>query len=219
MVGWYCCSSFGVANPFSFFCPFPNSSIGVPILSLMVGSNNAHLYLSGASRASQGTIIWGSCQQVLLVISKSVYVWWLHMTLIPWKGSAWMVFPTDSAPLFVHLFPLESSNSGLKLLRCVGGPIPHSWKTTLLWILMKDFSVYVSLDTGLSTQGQLITEPEVIYMVKVDFMCTAISSARLNFVVIKTHNRAYHHSSKMCCLYMLGFFFSVQMLWKKFMSI
>lgn len=72
---------------------------------------------------------------------------------------------------------------------------------------MKDFSVYVSLDTGLSTQGQLITEPEVIYMVKVDFMCTAISSARLNFVVIKTHNRAYHHP-KQCVAYICSVSFS-----------
>jgi hypothetical protein len=28
LVGWYCCSSYGVANLFNFFSPFSNSSIG-----------------------------------------------------------------------------------------------------------------------------------------------------------------------------------------------
>jgi hypothetical protein len=31
------CSSYGFANSFSSFSPFPNSSVGVPVLSLMVG--------------------------------------------------------------------------------------------------------------------------------------------------------------------------------------
>jgi hypothetical protein len=37
LVGWYYCSSYGVTNPFSSFSPSPRSSIGVPVLSLMVG--------------------------------------------------------------------------------------------------------------------------------------------------------------------------------------
>jgi hypothetical protein len=28
LIGWYCCSAYGVANPFSSFTPLPNSSIG-----------------------------------------------------------------------------------------------------------------------------------------------------------------------------------------------
>jgi hypothetical protein len=36
LVGWYCCSSYGAANPFSFFSPFSNCSIEVPVLSPMV---------------------------------------------------------------------------------------------------------------------------------------------------------------------------------------
>jgi hypothetical protein len=36
-----------------------------------------------------------------------------------------MVFPSVSAPLFVLAFPLDRSNSGLKFLRWVGGPIPQ----------------------------------------------------------------------------------------------
>ena len=38
LVGSYCCSSSGVANPFNSFSPFSNSSIQDPVLSPMVGS-------------------------------------------------------------------------------------------------------------------------------------------------------------------------------------
>jgi hypothetical protein len=37
LVGWYCCCSYGVANPFSSFSPFSNSSIEGPVLSPRVG--------------------------------------------------------------------------------------------------------------------------------------------------------------------------------------
>ena len=37
LVGWYCCSSSGVANPFNSFSPFSNSSVGYPMLILMLG--------------------------------------------------------------------------------------------------------------------------------------------------------------------------------------
>jgi hypothetical protein len=45
LVGWYCCSSYGVANLFSSFSPFSNSSIGDPTLSTMVGCEHLTLYL------------------------------------------------------------------------------------------------------------------------------------------------------------------------------
>ena len=44
-VGWYCSSSYGVANPFSSFSPFSSSSIGIPVLSTMVGCKHLPLYL------------------------------------------------------------------------------------------------------------------------------------------------------------------------------
>jgi len=44
LVGRYCCSSSGVAKPFSSFSPFFNSSIGVPVLNLMVSCKHPHLY-------------------------------------------------------------------------------------------------------------------------------------------------------------------------------
>jgi hypothetical protein len=62
LVGWYCCSSYGVTKPFSSFNPFFNSSIGVTLHSLMVGCEHPLLCLSDSGRASQETAITGSCQ-------------------------------------------------------------------------------------------------------------------------------------------------------------
>jgi hypothetical protein len=59
----------------SFFSP--NSSIGVLVLSLMVGSKPLHLYKSGTGIASQGTGIPGFCQQTPFGISNSVLDWCL----------------------------------------------------------------------------------------------------------------------------------------------
>ena len=71
-VGWHCCSSYGVTNPFSSFSPFSSSSIGDPVLSPMVGCEHPPLYLSGFGRASQETAISSSCQKALLGICHSV---------------------------------------------------------------------------------------------------------------------------------------------------
>jgi hypothetical protein len=82
LVGWYCCSSYGVANPFSSFSPFPNSPIGAPMPSPMFDCKHPYLYLSVSGRASQETAISGSCQQAPLGICHSVWVWCLHMRWI-----------------------------------------------------------------------------------------------------------------------------------------
>jgi hypothetical protein len=134
LVGWYCCSSYGVANPFSSFSPFSNSSIGVPALSLMAGCEHPHLYWSVSSRAFQGTAIPGSCLQALLGISNSVWVWCLQMGCIPWWGGLWVAFPSVSAPLFVPFFPLDRSNSGLIFLRLEGSFILQLGAVPKLWI-------------------------------------------------------------------------------------
>jgi hypothetical protein len=56
LVSWYCCSSYGVANPFSYFSPLSDSSIGDPIgdlvLSPMFECMYQPLYLSGTGRVS-----------------------------------------------------------------------------------------------------------------------------------------------------------------------
>jgi hypothetical protein len=51
-----------VANPFSSFSPFSNSSIGDPMLSPMVVCEHLPLYLPGSESGSQETAISGSCQ-------------------------------------------------------------------------------------------------------------------------------------------------------------
>jgi hypothetical protein len=76
MVGWYCCSYYGVANHISSFRSFSNllhwgshaQSNG------LVGFEHPPLYLSGSGRASQETAISGSCQQALVGIYSSFWV-------------------------------------------------------------------------------------------------------------------------------------------------
>jgi len=81
-VGCYC-SSYGVANSFSSFSPFSNSSIGDLVLSSMFGCQHLPLYLSCSGRASQETAISGSCQHALLGIHNSVWFWCLYMGWVP----------------------------------------------------------------------------------------------------------------------------------------
>ena len=52
LVGWNCCSSFGVTNPFSSFRSYSNSFIGHPVLGPVVGCKHPCLYLSGSGRDS-----------------------------------------------------------------------------------------------------------------------------------------------------------------------
>jgi hypothetical protein len=48
------------------------------------------------------------------------------MGWIPRLGSLWMTFPSVSAPHFAPIFPLDRCNSGLKIWKWVGGPIPET---------------------------------------------------------------------------------------------
>jgi hypothetical protein len=64
-----------VKNLFSSFSTFSNSSIGDPVLSPMVGYKHLPLYFSGSGRASQETALSGSCQEGLLDICNSVWIW------------------------------------------------------------------------------------------------------------------------------------------------
>jgi hypothetical protein len=59
LVGLYCCSSYGVANPFSSFSPFYNSSIGNPCSVQWLAASI--LYLPASGRVSQKTAKnWGT---------------------------------------------------------------------------------------------------------------------------------------------------------------
>jgi hypothetical protein len=73
LVDWYWCSCYGVANPFSSFSPFSNSSIVEPLLSPMVGCEHPPLYLSASGKAFQKTAISGSCQHEILGNHNSVW--------------------------------------------------------------------------------------------------------------------------------------------------
>jgi hypothetical protein len=82
------------------------SSCPVP----MAGCKHLHLYCSGSGRVSQETYISCLCQQALLGISNSDWVWWLHVGWISRWCSLWMAFPSVSVPLIVRVFPLDRSN-------------------------------------------------------------------------------------------------------------
>jgi hypothetical protein len=97
LASWYCCSSYGVATPFFSFRPFSNFSTGVPMLSPMVGCKHLPLCLSGSGRSSPETAISDFCQQALLGIHNSVWVWCLYMGWINRWYSLWMTFPSVSA--------------------------------------------------------------------------------------------------------------------------
>jgi hypothetical protein len=45
------------------------------------------------------------CQQNLVGISNSVWIWWLFIGWIPGWGSLWMLLPPVSAPNFVSVTP------------------------------------------------------------------------------------------------------------------
>ena len=71
----------------------------------MVGCEHSPMYMSGSGRASQETALSGSCQQNLVGICSSVWVWWLFIRWIPRWGSLWMVLPSVSALNFVSVTP------------------------------------------------------------------------------------------------------------------
>ena len=67
LVGWYCCSSYGLQTDSALsVSPFSKSSIGDPVLIPMVGYDHLSMYLSGSGRASQETANSVSCQQALV---------------------------------------------------------------------------------------------------------------------------------------------------------
>ena len=71
----------------------------------------AHSHVPGWPQTFSGSsffqekAISGSCQQAILGIHNSVWVWWLVMGWIPrWVG-LWMALPSVSAPHFVSISP------------------------------------------------------------------------------------------------------------------
>jgi hypothetical protein len=132
LVGWYCRSTYGVANSFSSSIPSPNSSIG----------SLCSVWWLLQSPTSVLIRFWQSLErnrlyQAPVNMSNSGWVWCLHMGWIRRWRSLWMAFPSVSAPLFVPVFPVDRSNFGLKFWRRVGGPIPQlgPMPNLLIWFL------------------------------------------------------------------------------------
>jgi len=73
--GWLL--SYGVANPFSYFSPFTNSSIGDPVLSSVVGCE--HLYICQALAEPLRRQQYQASVSMHFLASTIVSVWWLYM--------------------------------------------------------------------------------------------------------------------------------------------
>jgi hypothetical protein len=71
----------------------------------MIGFKHLPLYLSCTGRVSQEIVISDFCQQTLLSIHNSVWVWCLYVGWIPKWGSLWMAFSSGSDIHFVSIFP------------------------------------------------------------------------------------------------------------------
>jgi hypothetical protein len=69
------CSFYGAENPFNSLGLFSSSFIGDSVLIPMDDCEHPLLYLSGTGRASQEIAISGSCQQALVGIHNSVFLW------------------------------------------------------------------------------------------------------------------------------------------------
>jgi hypothetical protein len=105
LVSSYCCSTYRVADPFSSLGIFSSSSIGGPVFHPIDDCEHPLLYLPGTGIASQEIAISGSCQENLVGICNSVWVWWLIVGWIFRWDSLWMVLPSVSAPNFVSVTP------------------------------------------------------------------------------------------------------------------
>jgi hypothetical protein len=105
LVNSNCCSTYRIADPFSYLGTFTSSSIRGPVFHPIDDCEHPLLYLPGTGIASFKTAISGSFQQNLACICNSVWVWWLIMEWIPGWGSLWGVHPFVLAPNFVSVTP------------------------------------------------------------------------------------------------------------------
>ena len=83
-------------------------------------------------QSSQEAAISGSCQQAVLGILSSVWIWRLYKGWIPRWGSFWMAFPTVYAPHYVSIFPPMSILFPL-LRRTETSTLWSSFFVTFIW--------------------------------------------------------------------------------------
>jgi hypothetical protein len=164
LVGWYCYSSYWVANPLS---SFSSSTLESPC-SVHSLAASICICVGKALAVFQQTTISDSCQRALLVISSSVCVWWLHMGWIPRWGSLWIAFPSVSAPLFVCLLSYRTHDFQPMEGTTYNGP-SHPWslieKISYSWISWRHLLKGVSFLCDNSSLWQVDTQNQPVYKV------------------------------------------------------
>lgn len=114
LVSWYFLSFHGATRTFNSFSLLSYSSIGNPVVSLMLSCEHPPLYKSGSGSASQKTGISGPSQHALLDIHNSACIWWLHLGGISkWDNLCTVSLPV-SAPDIVSHFLLYFVSSSKK---------------------------------------------------------------------------------------------------------
>ena len=136
----YCCSTYGIADPFSSLGTFSTSSISVPVIHPIADCEHPLLCLLGHGIASQETAKSGSFQQNLASVCNGVSVWRLIMGWIPRNGSLYMVHPFVSAPKVVSVTP--SMGVLFPILR--RGTVSAFWSSIpLSFICLEDCILYL----------------------------------------------------------------------------
>jgi hypothetical protein len=79
LVSSYHCSSYRVADPFSFLGTFSSSFIRRPLMHPIDNCEHPLLYLPGIGIDLQERAMSGSCQQNLSGLCNSAWVWWLYL--------------------------------------------------------------------------------------------------------------------------------------------
>jgi hypothetical protein len=125
------------------------------------------LYLPGIGRPSQEIAISCSCQQNLVGIFNSVWVWWLSMGWITRWGSLWMVIPSVSALNF-------NSFHGMGILF----PLLRRIKVSTLWSSFLSFMCFANCILGI-----LSFWANIYLSVSADHVCS--------FVIELPHSEQY----------------------------
>ena len=81
----------------------------------------------------------GSCQQALVGIHNSIWVWWLYMRWISRWGSLWTIIPSVSVPHFVSVTPFMG----------ILFPLLRKIKVSTLWSSFLSFMLFVNCNLGI----------------------------------------------------------------------
>jgi hypothetical protein len=105
LVSSYCCSTYRIADSFSYLGTFSRSSIGGPVIHPIADCKHPLLCLLGPCIASQETAISGSFQQNFASICNGVSVWRIIMGM---DSQIWQSLDGSSFRLSFKLCPCNS---------------------------------------------------------------------------------------------------------------